>query len=702
MNRYPTRYALLRDRRDWPDCTLDGLEADADGRLSRRRVPGLLGAAVDLPGPYQVAPSGVAVAGQFHAVADTGHDVVRLFDNSCAAEYVLGSGGPGGLAKLAAPAGLAIHGDQLWVADKGHDRLVCFSIATREVIATIDDIAAPTSLAVDTGGRLHVIESGSGAVRRFDPWFAAAEGFDTAVLAEAAAPGRIPGPFEPLFLALGSNGILHVSERSSGKILRFDADGGWLEPFALPDGPAGALALADVLYAADATAGRLTMLDPEAGALIGTVPGLHAPISGLAAGEAGVLVKTGPDAAIVTLTPQAARLPVGTVICGPIDAGEEQEWWRAVIDADTADGAVTLEVWQSDDAGLATGAWIPAPADSTLLAGLADPNLTSRRWIKVRATLHGDAGADGPTLDQVQLETPGEHYLDYLPMTYGKADTASGLLARLLAHTQDQLAGLEAQIDSIASLFAADFAPTGTLDWLAAWMAFELPQSLNAAERRRLLPKIVALQDRRGTPASLVSLIELHTGVRPSLHEAFRDRRIWMLDAEEGSRLGFDTGLPPVEPDGIIAADPPQAIEAGAGDRVPTIGSYIPGESVPQAAAMWGRGLFDDTAHLFCVTLPGSLRCEPEIAEAIMTLLDREKPAHTEYVLSAAPDGLRVGMGHRVGIETIVAPPPEPASLGDSLLDSGFVLGGSAEREHRFRPAASPHSSKATKHGASS
>src|SRR5690606_25897853 len=130
--------------------------------------------------------------------------------------------------------------------------------------------------------------------------------------------------------------------------------------------------------------------------------------------------------------------------------------------------------------------------------------------------------------DQVQLETPGEHYLDYLPMTYGKSDTASGLLARLLAHTQDQLAGLEAQIDSIASLFAADFAPTGTLDWLAAWMAFELPQSLNAAERRRLLPKIVALQDRRGTPASLVSLIELHTGVRPSLHEAFRDRRIWM------------------------------------------------------------------------------------------------------------------------------------------------------------------------------
>lgn len=707
MNRYPTRYALLRDRRAWPDCVVEGLEADADGRLSRRRIPGLLGAAaIDLPGPYLSPPSGLAARdGGILAVADTEHDRVHLFDGLCKSEYVLPSQGgmPAGLGALSSPAGLSILGDQLWIADVGHDRLVCFSIAVREVVATIDGLANPTSIAIDASGRLHAIESGAPAIRRFQPWLDPDSAFDAQVQSEIAAPGRLPGTFAPLFLALAPDGTLLVSEGSSQSILRFDGDGLWLPPFAVPAVTPGALAVGqNVVYVADTTSGAIAMLDPTDGTLIGTVAGWRAPVSALAIdGDVNLLVKAGLDASFHRLDLLAARLPSGSVRCGPIDAGQDQEWWRALVAADeSGGGAVVLDVWQTDDPTVVPGAadWRRAPAASTLLAGLGDPASTSRRHLWLRATLSGATDQAGPVLDQVRAETPGEDYLDYLPAIYRKTDTPAGFLARLLAHTQDQLLGLEDRIDDISLLFTEDFAPTDALDWLAGWMAFDLPLSLSLAERRRLIARIVALQDRRGTPASLAGLIELYTGVQPQIREAFRDRRIWLLDAAEGSRLGFDTGLPAAEPEGIVVPDDPQPNEAAFPGCAPTIGSFVPGESQPLAGTMWGSGLYADTAHLFSVTVPADLKCQPAVVEALLALLDREKPAHTEYVLCALPTALRAGYA-RVGIETIVAAPAE-TSLDGAMLDSQFILGGSAERESRFRPPPSPAAHKAANQGA--
>ena len=50
----------------------------------------------------------------------------------------------------------------------------------------------------------------------------------------------------------------------------------------------------------------------------------------------------------------------------------------------------------------------------------------------------------------------------------------------------------------------------------------------------------------RGTKESIAEFIQLHTGIKPAVIEAFTDRRVWVLGA--GSHLGFDTRLAALDP----------------------------------------------------------------------------------------------------------------------------------------------------------
>jgi len=85
----------------------------------------------------------------------------------------------------------------------------------------------------------------------------------------------------------------------------------------------------------------------------------------------------------------------------------------------------------------------------------------------------------------------------------------------------------------------------------------------------------------------------------------------------------------------------------------------------------FGAPLFDDLAHRFSVQLYRGGAFGEETLETVRALLDREKPAHTDYHLCLIEPNFRIGFQSRIGIDTVVAGPAPPATS-----DAGLVLGG--------------------------
>src|SRR5262245_50066571 len=91
----------------------------------------------------------------------------------------------------------------------------------------------------------------------------------------------------------------------------------------------------------------------------------------------------------------------------------------------------------------------------------------------------------------------------------------------------------------------------------------------------------------------------------------------------------------------------------------------------------FGAPLFDDLAHRFSVQLYRGGAFGGETIETVRALLDREKPAHTDYHVCIIEPNFRVGFQSRIGIDTIVAGPAAPAGpAATTPAESGLVLGG--------------------------
>jgi hypothetical protein len=170
----------------------------------------------------------------------------------------------------------------------------------------------------------------------------------------------------------------------------------------------------------------------------------------------------------------------------------------------------------------------------------------------------------------------------------------------------------------------------------------------------------------------VADLVEIQTGVRPSVVELFTGRGLWILD--ESSRLGFDTGLPATDPDGMVVPDPVNPLTPGENCCATTVGSAVVGESGPLRVQDLGEPLFTDAAHRFVVFLPSYRAEDPNLVAEVRRVIEAEKPAHTGYDLCLVRPDMRVGFQATVGVDTIVGGPPEPMRLGEALLGSRATL----------------------------
>ena len=671
MDEAPTRYQFVRDRQTW-DATLVGLEADADGNLTLASLPGPPdGRPVVLPPPWSPEPSGIAT-GPCEAVfvADTDHNRVLFVDGLCNAKAWL----PGPSCDdvpfnlLDHSRGLAVTDDGLWVADTQHKRVLRFAFPALELdFELVDGFQQPTAVAVDSEGCIYVLDRALNRVRRYLP----SGNTDGAYNAALVTSGKIAAP---LWIAVDGDDRLFVSDANRKAVGCFDRDGAFVRDVLWSNTAwqPGALAVGGGrLYVADMASGHIEVFRPD-GAWWCTLPDFIGSVTALAISEGGdLLIKTALDDTYIVFVAGKSHAAEGSVTCGPYDAGSQLEWFRAAADASVPRGtSVVLEVvqWDAPTPAPGPGDWLPAKALDTLLASLlpSGPPPASRRYLWLRATLTTLQPTLTPTLQNLRAETPGEDYRAYLPEIYRRSDEATKFLFRLLNLTRTELGAVEENIEAIPQLISPDFAPYSDLPWLARWLGLELPRIATDAERRALIKRAIELYRRRGTPAGICDFVEIYTGVRPSLVEAFEERGTWVLGI--ASSLGFDTGLPAIDPLGMVVPDSANPLVGAEGCCATPIGSAVVGEAGPLDVAELGKPLFLDTAYRFTVFLPAYRAESAALRSGVRRVIDAEKPAHTDYHLCLIEPELRVGFQAQVGFDTIVGGPPPPLRLGATRL----------------------------------
>jgi phage tail-like protein len=621
-------YACLRSGERWPNVVLAGLSPNPAGDLELTLVPAVSPAW--LAQPAGLPPSGLATddaCGLY--VADTGGNRVARVDLACGEQAILDCGGVVGpdLATVHTPAGLTIGPfGWLFIADPASGQILVFArpqLTLRDTWSA--GLSAPVGLAGDDDLWLVVLDAGVHRILRFDPWGQPDPVFD-AQLTGPSAPG------DPRAIAIDREGVLYVADWLAAAVLRFDRQGQALNPIA-PGVRGTALAVSsDVLAVADVTTGHILLFSVQDGQNLGEVTGFVGSATALTWDKSGRLyIKTGTDSSYVVAQPMAAHLATGSLIAGPLDAGERSIWKRLAVKAVTVPGTSLWLETATADAAAGPMNWTAEVSIDTLLP--------PQRFLWVRLTVETRDPYSSPRVLEVNAETSGDDYLDYLPAVYSRDAETADFFGRVLALAKTQLGDLEALVGSLPKLYDPAVAPADALPWLAGWEAFEVPDPLadgqHPDELRSLLNRLWQLYERRGTPAGLLDFLEIYTGVRPLIFEAFRWRGVWNLGVT--SALGFDTMLPARAPGGY------------------EVGGSPFGAAAPEDPNSWGSSLFADTAHRFTVIVPAASIPDPDRRRAIRRVLDNEKPAHTDYHLCFIEPRLRVGVQDRVGIDAIVA-----------------------------------------------
>jgi phage tail-like protein len=176
---------------------------------------------------------------------------------------------------------------------------------------------------------------------------------------------------------------------------------------------------------------------------------------------------------------------------------------------------------------------------------------------------------------------PKARYMRHLPGIY--RDDA--LMNQMLMMFESFWKPIESQITQVHNYFDPKLAPASLLPFLASWADFELDDRWPEAARRELIANMVQINRKRGTRAGLAQVLKIFTGVEPDIIERRADNMVVGVAA----RLGYGIAL--------------------------------------------GK---DNVPHTFAVrmklpALPPQI--ETERRRMIEALIEKEKPAHTQFTL---------------------------------------------------------------------
>ena len=686
------RYLNLAGR--WPQIEQkSGLSLNPDGSLTLARVPGaaeIIGEIRTAPG-LPAEPAGVAsdLVGNVYISDPAANCIFKLnicdgtrepLHGLCAEEGEAG--------RLKAPRGLLIGPHQtLFVADSANHRIQIIDLHTGQLLGlwgqpTLGDVPQPGAgpgqfnqpwdLAADSSGAVYVVERAGQRVQKFDPQGHVIPTFWGNLSEQVSEPAYITATVHD------SKDLLYLVDLGSRKVLVLDPFGAVKSFWRLPDWllqPVGILVLSGAVYLGAPSTKRLLVFD-LGGHFVGATPDYCWPVAALGLGFCGsLLVYPGGGSGVVRMRPDQSFVFEGSFLAGPYDSGREMTEWhrlRCFVEPLPSEASIELFTYTSDsevelgpnpgrDPFPAAAGWQAFPPN--VLDGLIMNPPGRYLWIGGR--FQGNARVS-PKLVQMQVTYPPDTYLRYLPAIYQRDEQKGPFLERLLALFESVLGGLEEQIGDLPLLFDPFASPTGWvpwlvgwqqegrdeqlpdwLPWLASWLGFELDETWSELQTREAIAEAFYLHGRRGTVSGLRRMIELYAGVDALIEEPGRFSALWSLG--ETSTLGFDTILAPGYEQGAVL------------DMTATLdGSHL-GDREEE-----GPPLFEDIAHHFCVLVYRAQMRGPETLAKVKAVLDREKPAHTDYHVCVIEPRFRVGFQGRIGIDAIVAGPAKGLNLGEN------------------------------------
>jgi phage tail-like protein len=648
-------------------------------------------------------------------------------------------GGEGGDAtQFKFPRGLLfLPGRGLLIADSCNHRIQIVDPHTLRVLEIWNGADAhgnpllrePWTMALDSEYNVYVIVAGDHSLRKIDPWGRIDRIFQQNIDASCASYPPHCSLSDPVAIAVckidGEERLL-VLDREWHTLIVFDLDGRWQKTFALeiPQAPL-TLAVSDrAIYIGDNGDQYRNVLQFDIPSLgderlnfVGVSVGYRGPIAALfldcqqaksqqscdfeekafppkVTEPCDLLLSTGNGAAPIVLKEGAGYGTCGFAVAGPFDFRRLPVAWHRLqsfaetlpphaharffflLDESPSGNAPerppltnmcsppqeTLQGWCAFPPDVTDGLF-ESFATGDCSRGVAPGNVVARpgsasaisTYLWLALSLSGD-GVATPRIHQIRLQFNHESYLPYLPAIYSEDRAGSLFLLSLLSLFESFFAEQESAIARLPALFDPAAAPAEFLPWLAEWLAQDIREEWSDERKRRMIAEAFAAYALRGTPAGLRMRIQRFTGAQAVILEPVVNADLWSLG--ETSTLDFDTMLAPAEAQGAVLGT------TATLDRSHLI-----------TDVEFGAPLFEDVAHRFTVVIypdaVGSARKKAELTAVI----ERDKPAHTDWQLCVIQPAMRVGFQSLVGIDTVVGGPELPTPLAETSA-GGLVLAG--------------------------
>jgi phage tail-like protein len=692
----------------WPGFETTNLERRADGSLTLARVPLLVDVLGDGdPGPVDPAAPLPQVATTPDCTCDlfvtdpSGHRLWRFDACENAATALPLLRGPGALpGTLNIPTGVAIaagpNGQRLYVAEAGNHRIQVIELETQQPLSVWGQsdpyappeagsdpgqLSAPLDLAVDAAGDVYVVDRGNNRVQRFSPRGEVRPEFWTTLSADPAHPEH------PRRIAIAATaGVERIYILDDGAVPRVIIANlvdnqqplvSWPIETAVQN-PVALAVIADTVYIGGA-AGAIARYTSD-GQLMAVLPGPGRPAAAVAAGGYGELLAGGPAGLpIARYQPDGGFLPLGNFRVGPIYMdGTDLAWHRWRVAADPLVGNAHLQLFttsaDADPPSMPPGTlddpfagWFAEPRDELEVLVLSeqvrealaegppplgqpdDEGGQRPAHIWLGGILSGD-GTASPILRQMRVEQTPITAIASLPALYRDGARRRLPLDLLLATFESELALVRETLDDMPRKVDPAGTPAEWLPWLASWLDLELNEEWPEPVQRQAIAEAMVMHARRGTVEGLRALIKRDAGVEARIEEPGAMVSLFALDGQ--AVLGFTTGLASGDPNGAILGT-----------------TAILGESDLTTVEEIGAPLFDDVAHRFRVLVYAVELLDPETRPRIQRVLDREKPAHTDFELCAIGPRMRIGVQARLGIDAIIAgfAPAPPLDEGSEL-----------------------------------
>jgi phage tail-like protein len=528
------------------------------------------------------------------------------------------------------------------IADTGNRRVQLFSrppYVLLHVWGAPEVTMKPVAVASDHSGIVYIADGESHAilrVRRSGEWL------------RPIGAGILTDPIE---LAVAPDQTLAVIDRKAANtsILIFPPAGAKPVRLALPAAP---LSLvfdnSGNLYAGTANA-IVSKLQPDAtqlsgwslsGAGVSDADGTIVKLTWLEAqGLIGILNSPTPGGSprLFSMNPSGAYSLTGTFVTDWLDSNIETcSWHRVRIVGDVPDSTSVL-ISSSTRADKKT---IPTPLVSCgVLGGKSLDCLVQSppgRYLQLTVRLQS-SGLVTPTIQSIQVFFPRKSYLQYLPSVFSDDDESRLFLDRFLSIFQTTFDQLDERLDNLWQLFDPLMTPANVFPWLAAWIALPIDPTMPLSRQRQLLKGAFDSYLIRGTPAGLEQVIEAYTGVANiKILEHFKLRNWTFLPVSGGLREGSR----------LWSRSFHSRLQVGVQS---TLGQFTLANAPPPASEPYEWG-----ANQFTVFFPANPYTATDRAEAIQTVLDREKPAYTQAFLTPIFPRLRLGVQATLGMDAYV------------------------------------------------